>query len=133
MENKPANPVFEGGRVRITGGDITFYVVNGCLNLTRWVNKLDGKFPGLRYVASIRLNKPGTNTWCGAIDIPTGALGDILPWIPIQTEKVNEQFKLDDAKVIADQLQELEGQFKEFLPTLEAEDRQINDMINRLR
>jgi len=105
----------------------------GSLNILRWIGyPANGGSSVFCYCAAISINRPGTNVWCGAINIQTQNLSDILPWITTTSEQCNEQLLLEDTRVIAEALEDLSKQFKKFLPTLQNEDAEIKESLSRL-
>jgi hypothetical protein len=108
----------------------TCFGTKGVLYIQRWIAiRRDTTAAVFWYCASVNLNRPGTNVWCGAIDITTHALDDIVPWVTTVAEQCNEQLQLDDIRVIGVTLEHLSNELQEFLPTLACEDRAVRQVI----
>ena len=135
MIHVPANPIKEGDIVNIDKSDIEFCTeagLKGGMTISRWINPAGDEHPGLRYFALIVLEKPESTTRSGNIGLPTNSLEEILHWIKMQVEKINNQFKLGDTALIVSALQSIHAQFQEHLGTLQAEDLQIRDLLAQL-
>lgn len=136
MTHVAANPVFEGGRVRIDTGGTRFDTeqgLRGNLSLVRWINRPKGDDRAcLQYSASVTLYLTNDKGYCEDIGIRTRSLNDVLAWIQLQVKKINAQLKLDTTAEIIKALQSLHDQFKSFLPNLQSESTAIRRLLDEL-
>lgn len=112
----------------------TEHGTKGILFIQRWLSDVrpNNDPKKFYYSTSVSISRPGTSTFCGAIDILTANIGEILPWITSTADACNKQLKLDDTKVVEQALADLGRQFEEFLPFLRAEDRMVKEYLARL-